>query len=447
MSDTTAQQHIWRLYSRAGFGLSAAEWEARRTWTTQRALDELVSAAVGESKRVAARAGADYERRAIRAKRALHASQRDPDRDEPAELIDSELKGGDLMYQMRGDWVRRMVDPGVSDLRERMVLFWHDHFACVPNRPDLAYAYLSALRGNAMGSFADLLTEVSKTTAMLRFLDAKSNTRERPNENFAREVMELFTLGVGHFSEGDVREASRAFTGWKEQRGAFVFNPRQHDGGEKTILGQSGNFDGDAVLQLLLDSPRTAEYLTEKLWRYFTGEKVDDGLRKRLAGQFRASGYDVGSWVASMLGSEEFRAVGGSGPVRSPVELFATACRQLSAELPEHNYWVNYMRRLQQLLLMPPSVAGWPAGEAWLTTSSLPMRAALGSILLGTLTPPKPLDYRITGIANGYSLRGRDAAEHLLGPAVMARQPAAGSGGIRDLTASQLTAAPRYHYA
>ena len=179
------------------------------------------------------------------------------------------VKGGEL----RAWWLTEMlVTP--SPLTEKMVLFWHNHFVSSLQKvrsPVLMYRQNQLLRKYALGYFGDLLHAVAKDPAMVVYLDSASNRKGRPNENFAREVMELFTLGEGRYSEQDVKEAARAFTGWSidQERGEFVFRQAAHDAGEKNILGSSGNFDGDAVLDLLLAQQQTAEFVVRKLWREF----------------------------------------------------------------------------------------------------------------------------------------------------------------------------------
>ena len=181
--------------------------------------------------------------------------------------------------EMRGWWVQEMLATP-SPLTERMTLFWHNHFVSSQQKVRVArlmYAQNAIFRANALGNFGTLLQVASKDPAMVVYLDSVQNRKGTPNENFAREVMELFTLGQGHYGEQDIKEAARAFTGWSIDRdtGAFVFRPRLHDDGEKTILGSTGRFDGDAVLDLLLARPETAEFVVGKLWVEFVSPTPD----------------------------------------------------------------------------------------------------------------------------------------------------------------------------
>jgi uncharacterized protein (DUF1800 family) len=185
-----------------------------------------------------------------------------------------------------------------SPLTERMTLFWHKHFPSGEDKvhyPQLMFRQNALLRRDALGNFGDLLHAVSKDPAMLQYLDAAGSRKGRPNENFAREVMELFTLGEGHYSQRDVTEAARAYTGWTLDRNtlAYQFNPKIHDDGDKTVLGQMGAFDGDQVLDILLAQPETATFITTGLWREFVSETPDPTQIAPIAERFRASHYDI----------------------------------------------------------------------------------------------------------------------------------------------------------
>src|SRR3990172_2068314 len=183
--------------------------------------------------------------------------------------------------ELRGWWLTEMLTTQ-SPLTEKMVLFWHNHFVSSLQKvksPALMYRQHMLLRRHALGNFGDLLHAIARDPAMVIYLDSASNRKGQPNENFAREVMELFTLGEGHYTERDVKEAARAFTGWgiDPDRGEFVFRPRAHDDGIKTVLGRTGNLDGDAVLGILLAQPQTAELVATKLWREFVAPDPDPG--------------------------------------------------------------------------------------------------------------------------------------------------------------------------
>jgi uncharacterized protein (DUF1800 family) len=172
-------------------------------------------------------------------------------------------------------WLNQMIN-SEAQLREKVSLFWHGHFACRVINIYFQQQLLDIIRRNALGSFSDMLKEVSKCPAMLSFLNNQQNKKQHPNENFAREVMELFTMGRGNYTENDVKEAAKAFTGWGfNLQGEFVDRPFQHDNGNKTFLGKTGNFNGDDIIDILLDHKETAYFITKKIYKYFVNENAD----------------------------------------------------------------------------------------------------------------------------------------------------------------------------
>jgi uncharacterized protein (DUF1800 family) len=264
-----------------------------------------------------------------------------------------------------------------------MVLFWHNHFVSSLQKvrsPVLMYRQHQLLRKHALGYFGDLLHEVAKDPAMVVYLDSASNRKGRPNENFAREVMELFTLGEGRYSEQDVKEAARAFTGWSidQERGEFVFRQAAHDAGVKNILGSSGNFDGDAVLDLLLAQPQTAELVVRKLWREFVSLQPDTAEVTRIARMFRDNRYNIRVALRALLSSDVFYAQENRAALlKSPVDLIVGTLRQFRIETGEVTPFVNASRQLGQDLFAPPNVKGWPGGEAWINSATLLRRKQL----------------------------------------------------------------------
>ena len=278
--------------------------------------------------------------------------------------------------ELRGWWVHEMlVTP--SPLTERMTLFWHNHFVSAQPKvriSRLMYRQNVTLRENALGNFGALLHAIARDPAMVVYLDSAQNRRGAPNENFAREVMELFTLGEGHYSEADVKEAARAFTGWSIDResGMFMFRPRLHDGGVKTVLGHTGRLDGDAVLDLFLARPETAEFIVAKLWREFVSPDPDPAEVARIAQRFRASNYEIKVALASLFASDAFYAPANRGVlVKSPVELVVGTLRQLELAPDSAVPFAIATAGMGQNLFSPPNVKGWPGGDAWINTTTL----------------------------------------------------------------------------
>ena len=278
--------------------------------------------------------------------------------------------------ELRGWWITEMlVTP--SPLTEKMVLFWHNHFVSSQQKVRsavLMYRQNLLLRQHALGSYADLLHAAAKAPAMLIYLDGANSRKGQPNENFAREVMELFTLGEGRYSEQDIKEAARAFTGWSIDldTGAFLFRPLAHDDGVKTVFGRSGNFDGDAVLDLILAKPETAEFIVAKLWREFVSPTPDPQEVARIARQFRDNRYHIKGALRSLLISDAFYAQENRAAlVKSPVDLVVGTLRQFRFETGDAAPFALATRQLGQDLFGPPNVKGWPGGVAWINSSSL----------------------------------------------------------------------------
>lgn len=275
-------------------------------------------------------------------------------------------------------WLENMVESD-QQLREKMAFFWHGHFASRNLNVFFQQQMLDVIRQNALGSFRDLLHSVSKSAAMLNFLNANQNRKDHPNENFAREVMELFTLGRGNYTENDVKEAARAFTGWGANvKGEFVFRKFQHDEGSKTVLTKSGNFDGDDVLDILLDQKQTATFITQKIYRFFVNETVDKEKIQWLSDRFYQSNYNISKLMEDIFTSDWFYDEKNIGVrIKSPIELIAGIRRMLPMNVVNEDAQLLVQRVLGQMLFYPPNVAGWPGGKTWIDSSTLMMRLRL----------------------------------------------------------------------
>lgn len=279
-------------------------------------------------------------------------------------------------------WMYEMVN-SAAQLREKMAFFWHGHFACRNLNVFYQQGLLDILRRNALGNFGTMLREVSKSAAMLNFLNNQQNRKDHPNENFAREVMELFTMGRGHYTENDIKEAARAFTGWTANiKGEFQFRKFQHDYGSKTVLGRTGNFDGGEVLDILLEEKQTARYITGKIWKFFVNEKPDEEKINWLADRFYKSEYDIGKLMEDIFASDWFFDDKNIGTqIKSPVELMVGIQRILPMKLENDEALMLLQRVLGQMLFYPPNVAGWPGGKSWIDSSSLMMRMRIPKLI------------------------------------------------------------------
>lgn len=278
--------------------------------------------------------------------------------------------------ELRAWWVREMIVT-TSPLTERMTLFWHNHFTSGQDKvpfPQTIAAQHALLRANALGNFGAMLHGVAKDPAMLQYLDGASNRKGRPNENFAREAMELFTLGEGHYTQRDVSEAARAYTGWGLDPDAltYVFRPNVHDDGVKTVLGETGRFDGDAVLDILLGRPETARFVVAKLWREFVSDAPDAGEVERIAARLRQSDYDIRAALTELFSSDAFWAERNRGVlVKSPAEFVVGTVRLFDVDYTDAAPFANTLRALGQNLFYPPNVKGWPGGVSWINSATL----------------------------------------------------------------------------
>jgi uncharacterized protein (DUF1800 family) len=330
-------------------------------------------------------------------------------------LADAAVASGDV-NRLRAWWIFRML--GSHDpLGERLTLMWHNHFATAQSKvEDLALMRRQneSFRRLARAPFGEMLTVSVHEPALLLYLDAPSNRKDHPNENLARELMELFTLGVGKFTEADVKEAARALTGWTVEDGAFREVPSKHDDGEKTLLGRRGRWAGSDLLAILLDRPSTARRIAGRICRLFMGEGAVDELgTMALADELIANRLDIGRAVGLVLRSREFFARENLGSrVVGPVEFVIGACRALipRPSLPSTLLLADWTARLGQELFEPPNVGGWPEGRAWLTPRSLVGRANFAAALVAgrPVGLPAPLDAGSIAAAQGL---GRSAGE------------------------------------
>ncbi|HEY7311738.1 MAG TPA: DUF1800 domain-containing protein [Gemmataceae bacterium] len=302
--------------------------------------------------------------------------------------------------QLRGWWIYCMLHSG-HPLREKLTLFWHNHFAtsiAKVHSAMLMFRQNCLLRTGALGKFAPFLQAMSKDGAMLVWLDSNSNVKGKPNENYARELMELFSLGVGHYTEKDIREAARAFTGWHTDDDGFRFDARVHDGGTKTVLRQTGAWDGGDVVRIVLEQPAAARFLVRKLYHFLISEKAvpPDALLEPLCASFRQSGYDIAGLVKTMLASRHFYSEHAFRQrIKNPVEYVLGAVQAVYQRYDEKEADYRPLpqlvlsRRLGamgQLLFAPPNVKGWPGGRSWLNTSTVLERANFAAALaMGTL--------------------------------------------------------------
>lgn len=352
-------------------------------------------------------------------------------------------------WQLKGWWLNQMIATR-SPFTERMLLFWHNHFTSSLQKvkdPVMIYAQHRLLRQQGLGSFRQLLTAIARDPAMLRYLDNRSNVKGKPNENFARELLELFTLGEGNYTEADVKAAARAFTGWgiDHKSRQFRFNPRRHDQGGKLFMGHRGNWGGEDILRMLLSDPRTAETVVVKAWRAFISPQPDPARVVYLARQFRTADYNIRTLMRLLLNEPAFWAVQNRGVlIKSPLMLMAGLGRTFQLRPGRHAVQLaRQSARMGQDPFNPPNVKGWPGGVNWISSQSLLLRqqllAGLGrkpakSSMMATKRGPRP-DYSAQLAAFNRRVPDADKARWLL--ALPPAQPQAGQSG-KALTAALL---------
>ncbi len=272
-------------------------------------------------------------------------------------------------------WADRMLT-SPRPLEEKMALFWHGHFATNEEKVRDYRKMLNQLelfQREGLGNFRTLVIGVAQDPAMLSFLDAGVNVKGAPNENFAREIMELFTMGVGNYSERDIREAARAFTGWNFEGVAFRADQSKHDDGTKVVLGHSGNFDGVQVIDIILEQPATPQFLAAKLYRYFVRDELDSAFKAELGNRLKAGNYEIAPFLETLFLSRDFYAPESVATrIKSPVELVVSTYRKLGLTavpgVPDFNETTT---ALGQRLMHPPTVAGWAQGRSWITPGLL----------------------------------------------------------------------------
>jgi uncharacterized protein (DUF1800 family) len=290
--------------------------------------------------------------------------------------------------QLRAWWLNRMLY-SPHPLREKLTLFWHNHFATSYAKVQSARFMLGQyelMRKHAQGSFAVLLQEMSRDPAMMIWLDTRDSRKGNPNENYARELMELFSLGIGHYTEQDIREAARAFTGWEIVGAEAMFNQAQHDDGEKTVLGQKGNWKGEDIVRICLEQKAAAPFIVAKLFRFLISESLPPSpeLIEPLAEQFRKSDYDFGALVRAILHSNLFFSTEAyRTKIKSPVEFALGMVRGLEGRIGT-TALAQVLEELGQNVFSPPNVKGWDGGMAWLNGQTLLYRQNLALALTST---------------------------------------------------------------
>jgi uncharacterized protein (DUF1800 family) len=346
------------LYRRASFGATWFELQAALASGPDRAIEDLLKGGPGQE---------EFDRKTAPLAESIAAANNGP--------------------QARAWWLYRMLY-SPHPLAEKSTLFWHNHFAtsnAKVNNAAFMLGQYQLMRRHALGSFRHLLRDMSSDPAMMVWLDTSLSKKGMPNENYARELMELFSLGIGHYTEGDIREAARAFTGWEIKDGKAVYEPGRHDDGDKKVLGQNGKWTGQDIVRICLNQPSAPSFIARKLYRFLVSETLPSPeLLEPLAEQFRKSDYDFGALVATILRSNLFFSPEAyRGRVKSPVDFALGIVRALEGRVGTVAL-AEALEQLGQNLFYPPSVKGWDGGPNWINGQTLLFRQNLALALTST---------------------------------------------------------------
>ena len=381
MTENENFKNLKHLYNRAGFGLHYSELQKLCRTKLNKVVSDMIEKAKVDMPLTTI--APDH----IKSVMLKNAGLTKKEGLSPEQLKERQKHLVSLNKQLKNlntEWVFRMMDTD-SPLREKMTLFWNNHFACrEEGNPYFAQVLNNIQRKNALGDFKILLIEVSKSASMLNFLNNQQNKKGRPNENFARELMALFTLGRGNYSEKDIKESARAFTGWShDAAGNFEFNPKNHDNGIKAFFGKEGNFSGEDIIDMILQKPEAAIFIARKAYRFFVNDVPNETHVQELGNHFFKNKYNISALMNKMFTSEWFYAPENTGnKIKSPVELIVGLSRQFNVTYKRQEIILQLQRGLGQTLFYPPNVAGWAGGRNWIDSSSLMLRLTIPSQIL-----------------------------------------------------------------
>ena len=292
------------------------------------------------------------------------------------------LKNVEKLKEFNYAWIHRLMQPKEL-LRERMTLFWANHFACHDKNIYHIQKFNNTLREHALGDFRDFVKAVSKEAAMIKYLNSKQNKKLKPNENFARELMELFTLGVGNYSEEDIKESARAFTGYSHDfYGNFIIRKRQHDYGFKSFFGKMGRYDGDDIIDIILDEKQCAKFICEKIYKYFVNDHLNENHIQEMANVFYKN-YNIEALMRFVFNSDWFYNEDHIGTkIKSPIDFLVGINNVVPIQFEDEKDVLKIQKLLGQILLHPPNVAGWKGGKNWIDSNTILLRLKLPSVLL-----------------------------------------------------------------
>lgn len=368
------QKQIQHLYLRAGFGISHKKLSELISKSRSKVVSELFS----EAKTIT-----PLELDLSELKGLLKPfSKKERDKMNKEALQELQKKSRQKVNELNYAWIDRLKNP-TSLLNEKMTLFWANVFVCRDNNIFYIQHYNNTLRKHALGNFRDLVKTIAKEASMSKYLNNRQNIKKSPNENFARELMELFTLGIGNYTEKDIKESARAFTGWAFKRnGDFFLKVRQHDFGEKTFFEKTGNFDGEDIIDIILEQKQCARFICSKVYTYFVNPIIDENRLEELTDLFYKD-YDIKKLMHHIYTSDWFYNNENIGvKIKSPIELLVGIQTIVPVEFTKEKQLLYLQKMMGQILLNPPNVAGWKGDKNWIDSNTLMFRLKLPSLLL-----------------------------------------------------------------
>ncbi|PQJ76854.1 DUF1800 domain-containing protein [Polaribacter glomeratus] len=360
--------HIQHLYNRIGFGITPKELKRLAKKSKKNVINELFNS----SKKITPLTIDISFLKDITAQ-----DYKDKQKQRELQKISRQK-----VHEFSVAWVYRLMNPS-EILREKMTLFWTNHFVCENKNILFIQEYNNVLRTNALGNFSDFTKIVSKQAAMLNYLNNKQNKKKSPNENFARELMELFTLGQDKYTQTDIKESAIAFTGYVHNfKGEVILRKKDHDENEKTFLGKTGNFNGDAIIDIILEKEQCAKFISEKIYSYFVNEKINKSHVEEMTAVFYKE-YNIEKLMRFVLLSEWFYADENIGvKIKSPIEFIVGINTIVPFTFEKEQQILLVQKLLGQVLMSPPNVAGWKTGRNWIDSNTIVTRLRLPSVLL-----------------------------------------------------------------
>lgn len=368
------QRHIQHLYWRAGFGATPKQTELLSKMGRSEVVDMLFKDASSMTMLETDTSEIDHL--------TLSSLKVNSNRKLFSDVSTKKLKDLNIL------WVTHLANTEEL-IREKMTLFWANHFVCRDTNIFHVQQYNNTLRAHAIGDFGHFVKAISKEASMLKYLNNKQNRKLKPNENFARELMELFMLGEGHYNENDVKESARAFTGYNHDfEGDFIRLQQQHDEGFKTFFGHTGRYDGDDIIDIILEQRQCARHICQKIYRYFVNDTVSDTRVEELTDIFYKD-YNIETLMRYLFSADWFYDEEHIGAkIKSPIEFLVGMVKTVPVTFKTPRDLLKIQKLLGQILLNPPNVAGWEGGRSWIDSNTIMMRLKLPSIILGNARIP-----------------------------------------------------------